>query len=192
MLFKPDSIDAIVRGEKTQTRRICKEAEQYDEYDHAVYMTTQGGAFHWNWANGKRLKWQVGRDYAVCPGRGKPGVWINFNHPCYGYDIWQGNDPIPTDNGLVDWQKIAAGQGYEPLRIVITAIRKEPLQAISEEDAIAEGCKGHTIYTSLTNEGEPETDITPRDEYRDLWDAINGRGSWASNPDVWVLTFAIK
>lgn len=58
MIFR--QIDAVLTGEKTQTRRLV-------------------GSDHWGIegqqviTNG-RLKWQVGKDYAVQPGRSKPSV----------------------------------------------------------------------------------------------------------------------
>lgn len=63
------------------------------------------------------------------------------------------------------------------VRFEITAIRVEPVQKISPEDALREGTQG------------------PR-SFAVLWDSINGkRGkkkrnlSWSANPWVWVLVF---
>jgi uncharacterized protein YhfF len=60
--------------------------------------------------------------------------------------------------------------------VELTDVRVERLQEISQDDAIAEGCGSHHT--------------TPREEFIKLWESINGKGSWALNPWVWVLTFA--
>lgn len=63
----------------------------------------------------------------------------------------------------------------------ITDIRVERLQEISEEDAKAEGCKPH-----------PPSGLDGRVYRRPfecLWESINGAGSWALNPWVWVIEF---
>ncbi len=71
-------------------------------------------------------------------------------------------------------------------------VRVERLQAITEKDAIAEGCI--TFQDKLDGgellRGVTEFDLTARDAYADLWDSINGKKHpWASNPYVWVYEF---
>jgi hypothetical protein len=63
MLFKPEMIEAIKKGRKTQTRRIQKPNEYmvWRRFGDCVL------------ADGRR-KWQVGRTYAICPGRGQKSV----------------------------------------------------------------------------------------------------------------------
>jgi len=60
----------------------------------------------------------------------------------------------------------------------IAAVRVERLQDISEEDAIAEGCFALG-----------DCECTAVRQYRDLWESINGVGSWGVNPWVWVIEF---
>lgn len=219
MIFRPDHIQKIINKilgiepGKDQTRRLCRPGERFlfdDDAGEHIVLTPSG-----------RLKWRVGDDYAVSPGRGKPGVWVCFDHPCYGYDIWDGNDPVLTDSGLVDWRKIAAGQGYQPLRIRLLEIRREPLWAITEEGAVAEGCEpipcmycggqGWMPFTDMAHnpedpfgsplpvESQMECSscggggaIAPATEaYKGLWESINGPKSWDKTGDVWVLRFEV-
>ena len=78
----------------------------------------------------------------------------------------------------------------------VTTVRVERLQAITEDDARAEGVEA---IDGMYDEAElcriakemrtPATDA--RVWYRWLWDEINGdRAPWASNPWVWVVEFA--
>ena len=81
----------------------------------------------------------------------------------------------------------------------ITDIRVERLQDISEADAVAEGirissaarrsdaCYG--IYECLMPDGKTHFNDSAYDLYRILWEQINGAGSWATNPWVWVVVF---
>jgi hypothetical protein len=69
------------------------------------------------------------------------------------------------------------------ITLEITDIRVEPLQDISEADAIAEGCKG------VNCPPDHNDDLSPQEEYRTLWETINGSGSWTANPWVWVVEF---
>lgn len=180
MYFK--QIDEIVSGAKTETRRVCKLGEKLT-YSGPGYWRTDEPAPGWDatvlTAKG-RIKWMIGRDYAVSPGRGKPGVWSDGKH-------WRIPTPLWTKRDF----EIATHTGWQPLRIRLLSIRREPLQAISEEDAIAEGCLGTIIYTEETNHGEVLEVLTPRDEYRDLWCDINGPKSWDTTGDVWALTFEV-
>lgn len=105
------------------------------------------------------------------------------------------------------------------ITLEITGVRVERLQDISEADAKAEGCErlcedepgyvyreepdwkichqcgGTRLYTSFgPNLGAClDTDClecnTYLKRYRQLWESINGPGSWDANPWVWVVEF---
>lgn len=62
------------------------------------------------------------------------------------------------------------------LLLEVTAVRVQRVQEISREDALAEGM-------------DPLSIVYPTDQYADLWDAINGAGSWKANPWVWAVSF---
>lgn len=70
------------------------------------------------------------------------------------------------------------------ITLEITDVRVERLNDISEADAIAEGCKG--VNCPPDHEG----DLSPQEEFRDLWQSINAaKHPWSSNPWVWVIAF---
>ncbi len=96
------------------------------------------------------------------------------------------------------------------LTLDITDVRVERLQEISEADAAAEGLM---TWQGLDCDGDPRLDgrmyhftawgwQKPEKEtdgfmsayaaYRDLWEAINGPGSWDANPWVWVVSFEVE
>ena len=88
------------------------------------------------------------------------------------------------------------------ITLEVTGVRVERLQAISEDEAIAEGLhrieigSGYPDTYSATAatwaqvmEQEVDAYDDPRQAYRDLWEQINGAGSWDANPWVWVVEF---
>lgn len=75
------------------------------------------------------------------------------------------------------------------ISLEVTGVRVERLQAITEEDARAEGVErydddGVTYYGPL-NRGH----ACARVAFEQLWRTINGPESWSSNPWVWVVAF---
>ncbi len=66
MQFRPENADKIMKGLKTQTRRIVKPNENLES------LATGGVAVIE--AERMRVIYQIGRTYAVCPGRGKKAV----------------------------------------------------------------------------------------------------------------------
>lgn len=85
------------------------------------------------------------------------------------------------------------------ITLEITGVRVERLQDISEADAISEGIttiwpdgpradggpNHYTIKVDYCSYNAP----TATGVYAMLWDVINGPGSWAANPWVWVVEF---
>ncbi len=101
----------------------------------------------------------------------------------------------PTNGTMYEWTP-----GQSPLRwrpsihmprwasritLEITSVRVERLQSISASDAIAEGVNVHPDHHD-----KPRASIYgPVQAYRDLWEQINGPGSWDVDPWVWRLEF---
>jgi len=63
------------------------------------------------------------------------------------------------------------------INLEVVSVRVERLQNISEDDALAEGI-------TLVERG-----TSPVDQFKKLWESINGPGSWEANPWVWVVEF---
>lgn len=66
----------------------------------------------------------------------------------------------------------------------ITDVRVERLNEISEADALAEGIE-RIHFPEVGEWGWPQR------KYAELWERINGPGSWAANPWVWCVAFEI-
>jgi hypothetical protein len=73
------------------------------------------------------------------------------------------------------------------LTLIVTGVKVERLNDISGSDARAEG---HPIRSDPYLSQEAHDDAA-RDWFMDLWDSINGAGAWASNPWVVALTFDV-
>jgi hypothetical protein len=73
------------------------------------------------------------------------------------------------------------------ITLEITSVRVERLQEISGKDAVSEGCgQGIPLFELLHFGGYKKA----RDEFKDLWDSLNGKKyPWSSNPWVWCITF---
>lgn len=91
------------------------------------------------------------------------------------------------------------------ITLEITGIRAERLNDISEADALAEGIRCERVIVDTNCNGGYHQEVHDdryffpecRDEgyefateaYEALWEQINGAGSWAANPFVWVISF---
>lgn len=79
--------------------------------------------------------------------------------------------------------------------IKITGVDFERLQDISDEDCLAEGImydpKGVAKYGYRIGEGKSKWYRTPKDAFSSLIDKVSGKGTWDSNPYVYVFTFKL-
>lgn len=85
------------------------------------------------------------------------------------------------------------------ITLEITNVCIERLNDISEDDAVSEGVaavdvNGRTIYSGdFTSEMVWPEDYhdNAKSAFCDLWQSINGLGSWDQNPWVWVVKFKV-
>jgi len=202
ILFSGAMIRAILGGSKTQTRRVLK-----------------GMALDWiSTPTGFDPQFIADAGNRLCPyGQTGDQLWVRetwgarFSHADFGAVALHWNDlrgPLKkyrTHQNLALYAMSADGQycgGWIPsihmprwasrITLEITGVRVERLQDISEADAMAEGCtKNHNGY--FWGGPHPESGLkqlaTAQSAYQDLWESINGPGSWDVNPWVWVIEF---
>ena len=188
--FNAPMVRAVLAGTKAQTRRVVKRQPRNDPAKHHPIEPYNNGRGGWNWvlaATGHGTG-----DPFRCP-YGQPGdrLWVReaFIHEPADY-CWEASVSIPcrpaTTVYRADHLGDTRGAGWSPsihmpralsrITLEVTGVRVERLQGISTADCWAEG-----IASS--------PDVDPVHEYRDLWESINGPGSWDANPWVWVVEF---
>lgn len=106
-------------------------------------------------------------------------------------------------NGIGWYKRPSLFMPREASRILleVTGICVELLNDISESNAIAEGVKTNAENGIDDCNGEwwnyeaVDFDDFPcasaKESYKTLWQSINGPGSWAQNPAVWVVEFKV-
>ena len=175
MLFNGPMVRAILEDRKTVTRRAVK--SDWIQSERAP-LETSPGIYHF-WCSGERR----------CP-YGKPGdrLWVRET-----FVGGQNGTAIRYRATEPDWP---AGQGtYWPWRpsihmprwasrilLEVTAVRVERLHDITDEQCIAEGCRGG--HGSIPGY---RYNATPQEHFRHVWESTGG--DYFANPWVWVIEF---
>lgn len=210
ILFNAPMVRAILAGTKTQTRRVVKGCE-------FVANTAEGIEPYWRLLDHPRKQISGGTPMgahvaARCP-YGQPGdrlwvreTWQHSNHPIGPYDqdcmVFYRADFMSDVHGP-DGEKSPEGRyrSWRPsihmpraasrILLEVTDVRVERLQNISEADARAEGARecdpasGREVL--LAGPSQRGSFVL---HYRDIWNQINGPGSWDANPWVWAISFS--
>ena len=113
--------------------------------------------------------------------------------PLYPFDPYVGNTS--------GWSnKMFVRADLMPHQIRITHIHIERLQEISDEDCLKEGVMRYTCnlyefrgicYSFDGDKAKMGTYLTPRGAFAALIDKISGKGTWESNPYVFVYEFEL-
>lgn len=204
ILFSASMVRALLAGTKTQTRRIIKDQSIGERFSHM----TDDGLAHLEWLGtpccGSGV-WDVPEYSAnVASPYGQPGdrLWVR---ECYSGPHWMTGVPprewvpgtplwfwadgrIPTHG---DWTKPKPGMHMtrwaSRITLEITGVRVERLQDIHPVDALKEGLEQCEDLPYRWD--HPVCLQTAVKLYSELWEQINGPGSWAQNPWVWVVEF---
>ncbi len=176
ILFSAPMVRAILAGHKTQTRRIVKLPLIDPDFGCEIAGCETASVLR--------------QSPSICP-HGQPGdrLWVKETfsaYGCFGVDgriVYRADIPDGKQPNGLHWKpSIFMPRKASRIKLGITDVKVERLQDISEADALDEGCPGDCEY-----HGHPTQKCS--DWYRILWESINGPGSWAANPWVWVITF---
>lgn len=199
---------AVLEGRKTMTRRIVPELKGMSECDLTEWGMDEKGRAMISLV----LKLPFATDYLDIFPRYQPGEVVAVAQAYR--DIPRYNPETYEDVALNDGTICEASHPYShlmqsggwdnkmfvradlmPHQIRITNIHIERLQDISEEDCFREGIdvsfqNGHAVsYYRFENSRTHY--FTPREAFAALIDKVSGKGTWESNPYVFVYEFEL-
>ena len=218
ILFSGAMVRALLADTKTQTRRILKPQPFNGRPDDEVHkQMIENGALGQDESLTDLLNGAIDHGFipeAKCP-YGQPGdrLWVreafgkvnmhslSNNGPLFEQITYRAGKRVlaskdaPSDFDMENWP-VSWVDDYKPtdgkwrpsihmprwasrITLEIISVRVERLRDISMQDVLAEGCM---LSTSKT---EPL-------DYQNLWESINGSGSWDANPWVWVVEFRME
>ena len=181
---------AVLEGRKTQTRRIIKVGKEelyrfQDFYYNQTFYLLKGEELvkSYFYENPERLPYKADEIVAIAQ------AYNDF------YD--EGYNPTLFPPGAGWDNKMFVRADLMPHQIRITNVRIQRLQDISDEDCLKEGLEwdgvAHQYYVSYKKETGRKTFLgkTPREAFSHLIDKVSGKGTWESNPYVWVYDFEL-
>lgn len=183
---------AVLEGRKTQTRRICKE----QIWAHSDIVSAENGIYHF-----ESPKYKVGEVVAVAQSYCSIADELENcnNATCaahYDKNVQKASEYISWMEHPGFKNKMFVSPEEMPRQIRITNVRIERLQDISGEDCLKEGIiKGRcgSEDTHFMDAYYCPTDIQPycepREAFANLIDKVGGKGTWESNPYVWIYDF---
>lgn len=198
IIFSAPMVRAILSGAKTQTRRVVPTMVTGGRVEYPGKRDGRGFS-RVNWLDTAEGMAQAAQD---CK-HGRPGdklwvkeTWGAVPHMMGGVQPetlrYRADGEYQNERGTWRWRSsIHMPRWASRITLEITGVRVERLQDISEADALSEGV-AQVVRDRLPAQqcGEYDAiDVDPVELYRDLWESINGHGSWDANPWVWVIEF---
>jgi hypothetical protein len=196
IIFSGPMVRAVLNGRKTMTRRILKpQPERFSIDDQGTLCDI--GIEHIE--GDRRPRIRLGRVITLQEVRWAVGdrLWVRENLSLGATSqAWK----YSADDKLIsmEWpdHRVAQMVGWahhqerdycpsihmprwaSRLTLVVTALKIEPVQDISDDDVLAEG-------------GELQDDENYYRCWRRIWVSVNGRESWDANPIVVAITFTV-
>ena len=206
---------AVLDGRKTMTRRMIRHRDSYEGREFGYYSYHPGtmamspnnngqhffvelldsNEFHYDTERYARSEFAVAEDVSIAMSYER----LEQEARMKGSQYLLG-DKLTKVPGFKN--KMFVNANYMPHHILITSIRVEHLQDITDEDCLREGIEAirpeeftdHGVEVG-TLQGYSfqggEIYATPRDAFAALIDKVSGKGTWEDNPLVWVYEFKL-
>jgi len=200
IIFSAPMVRALLGGTKTQTRRVVMDAAE-------IARGPWEGPARLHESGDWQIKVQTYNSWKTLPVRYAVGDRLWVRESIYHLPHGRGFDATHGMNGTVAYLADGKGEWYARARaagaksipaihmprwasrltLLVTDVRVERLQAISEADCWAEGvenCGEVDGGRSIPGHG--------RDLFRSLWNSINGPEAWDANPWVVAVSFNVE
>ncbi len=194
---------AVLEGRKTQTRRIMKPQPEDCSACHRLCKSST-----WKDSPMRLVVNENGSVYCEICGYGaklegdsifplpyKVGEIVAV---AQSYDSFYNDECNPNlfPDGAGWTNKMYVKPKLMPHQILITDVRVEKLQDISDGDFLKEGIEEFPTHSTASGKaytfhGVNESYKTPREAYASLIDKVSGKGTWESNPYVFVYDFEL-
>ena len=179
---------AVLRGDKTQTRRIVKDGTPLGNFEETM----------------KYAPYKVGEVVAVAQSYKIMYAEMIDDFAKHNYHLLREESAENFKKhyeNTAGWDnKMFVNAELMPHKIKITNVRIEWLQDISDDDCLREGI-AYYIPASYQNaeggfgfqssKGGLFLFDTAREAFAALIDKVSGKGTWESNPYVWVYDFEL-
>lgn len=190
--------DAVLRGTKTQTRRLPSPRliEQYNSLLEEYELASKNVGVPCSVVSVEdflleRAPYKVGEVVAVAQNYKDAGVGFE--------DLAKDADILSIKSKVKGYSnKMYVKAKLMPHQIKITNVRIERLQDISDEDCLKEGIEkeertdGKYFYKFFDARREVFVRLrTPREAFAVLTDKVNGMGTWWRNPYVFMYEFEL-
>lgn len=186
---------AVLDGRKTQTRRLASPfLPDAVCIGYARFEIVAGRELRC-WKKGTsfikyNLPYKVGEMVAVAQSYKEAGIDFIECDVRNGHNHFWGNA-----RGMKGWNnKMFVLPELMPNRIRMTNVRIQKLQDISDEDCLKEGIRKVVNENSTDVQyyvGNAACFETPREAFAYLVNKVSGKGTWDSNPWVWVYDFEL-
>lgn len=193
---------AVIEGRKTMTRRMefddelqqmVTDSDSYCYDDGYLVFATQGVDIHH-----VKTRYEVGEEVAVAQSYMDAGLLPQMGIEICSIDHF-GNMYFKRAISSEGWRnKMYARSDLMPHRVLITGVRCERLQDISDEDCFREGISESWYESTDTTtygyadekKGTAVEFDTPRKAFASLIDKVSGSGTWQRNP--WVVVYEFE
>lgn len=205
IIFSTPMVLALIAGRKTMTRRLAwRPARKGEKVSEGSRLKYEGDGF---------VKQVTGHFRSSPWQRVQPGDRLWVREAWKPHSLYAGMKPSDMPKTQVFY---LADQKYEPsnvkgfpsihmtrwasrLTLIITRTKVEPLQAITDADAQAEGIEeddgSEPDIWYVPGAAKAGWKITmasrPAPVFKSLWIALHGEKSWNANPDVVALSFKV-
>lgn len=186
---------AVIEGRKTMTRRIIPKeffTLTWDEREDTLVYENASGDFI-DIRRSRFARYKVGEVVAVAQSYQDAGFACDRFMFVYVTQriarVWRCDEFAGWNN------KMFVCADRMPHQIRITDVRCERLQDISDEDCMREGVQYiediGKYYFERTDREEGFYFASPREAFAALIDKVSGKGTWESNPWVFVYEFEL-